>query len=91
VISFAAEQGVQAELPAVVEMTRRPFADADIRLEIDDDPEIAGDRHIVVLVKAAKLPVDQAVATRWEWHRGLIGCCPAPLLWVFRRGLESEP
>jgi len=88
VISFAAEQAVQAELPAVIEMTRRLFPHANLRVELDYDPEIAGDRHIVVLVRPGKMSVDQAVATRWQWHHGLLGCCPAPLLWVFRLGLE---
>jgi hypothetical protein len=88
--AFAAQQGVQAEVPAVIEMTRRLFPQADINMELDDDPEIASDRHLVVRVRSVSMPVDQAVAARWEWHRGLLGCCPAPLLWVFRLGLELD-
>jgi hypothetical protein len=86
--TFAAQQGVQHQVPAVIEMTRRLFPHADITVELDDDPEITADRHIVVRVRSVAMPVDQAVAARWEWHRGLLGCCPAPLLWVFRLGLE---
>jgi hypothetical protein len=29
-------------------MTRRLFPQADMRVELDEDPEIAGDRHTVV-------------------------------------------
>jgi len=88
VASFAVDHGVQAELPAVLQMTRRVFPHANIQVELDEDPEIADDRHIVVLVRAVSMPVDQAVEMRWQWHRGLLACCPAPLVWVFRLGLE---
>jgi hypothetical protein len=80
VIAFVAEHRVQVELPAVLEMTRWLFPHADLRVELDEDPEIAGDRHIVVRVKDGQLPVDQAVATRWQWHVGLFACCPPQLL-----------
>jgi hypothetical protein len=62
VITFAAEHCVQAELAAVLEMTRRLFPQANLRVELDEDPEIAGDRHIVIGVKGGQLSVDQAVA-----------------------------
>ena len=86
--SFAAEQAVAAYLPSVLEMTRRIFADAQLSVVVEDDPEIPHDRHIVLIVKAKGLDVAQALAARWEWHRELFACCPAPLVCVFRLGLE---
>jgi hypothetical protein len=89
--AFAAEQGVSAELPAVLEMTRRLFPDATVRTSIDEDPEIANDRHIAIEVTARGLSSAKALESRWEWHRGLFACCPAPLVCVFRLGLELAP
>ena len=88
VLGFAAEQGVEAELPAVLEMTCRAFPATHFSVALDEDPEYANDRHIVVLVKGVKLGVDQAVEARWQWHRGLLRCCPATLASIFRLGLE---
>ncbi len=86
--ALAAEQGVQAELPAIVEMTRRLFPDAAISLELDIDPEIANDRHIAILAKGVNLTVDQGMEASQESHRGLFHCCPASLTSIFRLGLE---
>ena len=91
VLAFAAEQGVDAYLPGVLEMTRKTFPDAALGVVVEDDPEIPNDRHIVVLAKGAKLTVERAVEARWEWHRGLFASCPAPLVCVFRLGLELAP
>ena len=88
VCAFAAEQGVQAELPAIVNMTRRLFPDAAISLELDIDPEISNDCHIAVVAKGVNLTVDQGMEASQEWHRGLFHCCPASFAWVFRLGLE---
>ena len=86
--TFAAEQGVTAFLPAVLEMTRRIFPDASLSVLVEHDQEIANDRHIVVHVKVEDLEVPQALEARYQWHRELFACCPAPLVCVFRLGLE---
>lgn len=91
VSAFAAEQGVSAELPAVLELTRRVFPTAAVSAFVEDDPEIADDRHIVVGATGARLTVDQALEKRNEWHHGLFACCPAPLVCVFRLGLQLAP
>lgn len=88
VSAFAAEQGVSAELPAVLEMTRRLFPEATLGVVVEDDPEIADDRHIVLEVKAKGMPIPEALEKRWQWHGCLFACCPAPLVCVFRLGLE---
>jgi hypothetical protein len=89
--AFAAEQGVSAALPAVLELTQRLFPKATLRVQVEDDPEIANDRHLVIVVKAPYLSVAEALDARWEWHRGVFACCPAPLVCVFRLGLELSP
>ena len=91
VIAFAAEQGVGAYLPGVLEMTRRTFPDAALGVVVEDDPEIPNDRHIVVLAKGIKLTVDQALEASDQWDRGLFACCPAPLVCVFRLGMSLAP
>jgi hypothetical protein len=87
--AVAAEQGVSAYLPCVLEMTQRVFPGAALNVVIEEDPEIANDRHVVVLAKAENLKVSQALEAIYEWHRGLFTCCPAPMVCVFRLGLEG--
>jgi hypothetical protein len=81
---FAAEAGVGAELPAVVEMTQRIFPEGKWTVELDDDPEIPNDRHILIVAEDINVPVAEGLDKTWEWHRGLFVCCPAPLACVFR-------
>jgi hypothetical protein len=88
VAAFAAEQGVGGCLPAVLEMTRRTFPGSAPGVFVEDDPEIGNDRHIVVAVGRQHMGVEQALEARYQWHRGLFACCPAPLVCVFRLGLE---
>lgn len=87
VLAFAAEQGVSEYLPKVVEMTQRVF-NVPATVVLEDDPEIANDWHLVVIVKAPHLDVPQALETRWKWHERLFESCPAPLAHIFRIGLS---
>src|SRR5438105_2702752 len=89
VLAFAAEQGVGTYLPGVVEMSRRVFPRAALSVMIEDDPEIANDRHIVVTVTAPDPTAAEALEARWEWHRELFACCPSTLVYHFRLGLEG--
>ena len=52
--SLAEQLGVRAELPAVLAMTRCVFPEAVVSVEIDDDPEIANDFHLAIVVRAAR-------------------------------------
>lgn len=88
VAAFAAEQGVSAQLPVVVDMTRRLFPDAEMFVQNEDDPEIANDRHIVIVTRPKGMAVEEALEKRWEWHKEMFACCPAPLVCIFRLGLE---
>jgi hypothetical protein len=89
-VAAAAEKlGVKAELPQVIAMTQVVFPGDAVRVEIDDDPEIADERHLAIVVRATTESVDQLVATQWKWHEQLFRCCPAPLTSVFRLATES--
>jgi hypothetical protein len=84
VLAFAAEQGVADYLPAVLDLLRRVFPAARrYAVAVEDDPEIANDRHIVLDVDVI-MDVEQAQAARRQWGKGLFECCPAPLVCVFR-------
>ncbi len=83
VVELAAEEGVEEYLPKVIDMTRRVFPTARLEVLMDEDPEIADDRHIVMKV-VAPLSVPDAVAADEEWSHQLFQCCPAPLVCVFR-------
>src|SRR5437763_14757884 len=85
--AFAEEQGVTAYLPAVLEMTRRIFPQASMTVLVEDDPEIANDRHIVLEVDTEGLDLEQLIATRQQWVQDIFRCCPSTHAWVFRIGM----
>jgi hypothetical protein len=91
VLEFAAEQGVADYLAAVLEMTNRVCSDGLKQVVLEADPEIAGDRHIVVVVKVNNLDVPQGLEMRSRWHSGLFESCPPPLVCVFRLELSICP
>ena len=89
-VTAAAQQlGVTSELPQVIAMTQAVFPGDEVHVVIDDDPEIADDRHLAIVVRATAESVDQLVATQWQWHEQLFRCCPAPLTSIFRLATES--
>lgn len=90
VAQVAKDFGVVEELHRVLAMTQRLFPDCPMRVEIDDDPEIANDRHLAIVVQDRIADVEEALAARWRWNAELFGCCPAPLAHVFRLGMEYQ-
>ena len=90
-LDFAAAQGVADCLPAVLEMTARIFPGGLRAAIVEDDPEIADDRHILIVVKAKNLEVTEGLEKRWQWHGCLFDCCPAPQVCVFRLDLSVAP
>jgi hypothetical protein len=89
--AFAAEAGVAPYLPSVLAMTRRRFPDA-LRLTVlvEEDPEIANDRHIVIEVDVQGITAEQYVEADWQWGHELFQLCPAPLICVFRLSLNHD-
>ena len=88
VIQFAEASGLNAELQHVVAMTHDVFPGDSIRLEIEDDPEIA-DRHITIFVAAHADSAEKLVAAQWRWSERLLSCCPGPSACVFRLATEA--
>jgi hypothetical protein len=88
VLAFAQEQGVAAYLPAVLEMTRRIFPTAPMTVLVEDDPEIANDRHIVLEVQVPdEASVDALLQSRQQWTGDIFRYCPATHVCVFRLGM----
>lgn len=88
VVAFAEEQGVAECLPGFLEVTRRVFPTARrLAVVVEDDPEIANDRHIVIEVDAP-LDIPQAMAAHKQWLDLTLSLCPAPLICVFRLSLD---
>ena len=88
IAELVARWGVAHELQAVIAMTQELFPDDPWRVEIDDDPEIANDRHLVIVVKRRFVDAASSVADQNRWIDGLFECCPAPLAHHFRFGVE---
>ena len=85
VLAFAAEQNVASYLDPLLEVTRQIFPTAlDLKVYVDDDPEIRDDRHIVFELRVPEGDVPAFVETRHRWHRELRRFCPSPLVCVFR-------
>jgi hypothetical protein len=76
--AFAAQQGVEALLACLVDMTGRVFPNArEFQLSVEEDLEIADERHFVFAVRIAGMSEHQAVEASEEWHRELVRLCPA--------------
>jgi hypothetical protein len=91
VLAFAREQGVDQYLPGLIDLSHRTFPSVT-RFEIllEEDPEIADDRHIVFRL-AVPLDVPQSLGADRQWIEGLYRLCPKPLVCVFRLSLDLVP
>ncbi len=90
VAEIAQQLGVQTQLPRVIAMTQAVFPGDRWRVEIDEDPEIADEIHLAIIVETQLGSVDELVDSQWRWHEQLFLCCPAPLAPVFRLSTESR-
>jgi hypothetical protein len=91
VLAFAAEQGVTEYLPAVSAMTRRIFPIAPMKVFLEEDPEIANDRHIVLKVPVARdTSVEDLVAFHRQWSSEIFQHCPATHVCVFSLGVTPS-
>lgn len=88
VTAFARELGVEQYLPELIALSHRTFPSAE-RFEIllEDDPEIADDRHIVFRL-AVPLTVPQSLEADRQWIEGLKRLCPRTMGCVFRLSLD---
>jgi len=85
---FATRNKVDAYLDPLLESTRRVFPTAqNIRVFLEDDPEIRDDWHIVFDVRVSQVDVPNFVEAQHRWIDELYLICPAPLVCTFRLGL----
>ena len=86
--AFARERQVEAYLPVVVELARRHFPSPAPSVELEEDPQCEGLRHIVVFAGPVRMGVEEALAVKARYRRELAAVVPSPLLCNFRLGLE---
>jgi hypothetical protein len=85
VLEFAAQQQVEAFLIPLLEATRQLFPTArNLRVFLEDDPEIRDDRHIVVEVAVPQQDLPNYIQAQHRWTDELYRICPAPLVCTFR-------
>ncbi len=58
---------------------------------VDEDPEIANDRHIILNVDVTGLDAEQMFACQQRWLRELFDHCPATHVCVFRLAMIDRP
>lgn len=92
VMTFAVASGVADYLNPLYQAVQRLFPTARwVKVEIDDDPEIRDDRHILFEVKIPDVGLEGARQGRKAWVDELFRVCPAPLVCVFRLYLDLGP
>jgi hypothetical protein len=92
VMAFAVAERVADYLNPLREATHRIFPTARwVKVQIDEDPEIRDDRHILFEVKVPNLGLEGDRQGRNAWIEELFRVCPAPLVCVFRLSLDLAP
>jgi hypothetical protein len=87
VLAFAAERGVAAYFPAVLEMTRSTFPTSRLAVSVEADAEEETDRYVLFEVDVTGLELSQLNAARQRWARELSQHCPTTHTAAFRIGL----
>jgi hypothetical protein len=91
-MAFAVASQVADYLNPLREAIHRIFPTARwVKVEIDEDPEIRDDRHILFEVKIPDVGLEGARQGRKAWMEDLFRVCPAPLVCVFRLSLDLGP
>jgi hypothetical protein len=91
ILAFARQEGVEQYLPGLIALSQRVFPSAtSFEVLLEEDPEIADDRHIVLRLTVS-LNVDQARDADLCWNRGAFEIVPAPLICAFRLSVDLRP
>src|SRR5438552_5512520 len=90
VLAYAEEQGVSTYLDPLLDATRRAFPQAPLQVYVEEDPEIAGERHIVFLVDVTGRLADELFGAENRWTEDLFACCPSTHVCVFRIGMVAS-
>lgn len=86
---FSRQQHVAEYLRPVIEMTQQAFpSHRRIVVTLDEDPEIADDRHILLTIEVGRLEVSELIAAQDEWFHRIFEICPSTLVCLFRFSLD---
>ncbi len=88
---LAAKLGVAGDLPKVIEMTRSVFPDARLEVEVEEDPEIADELCLAIVVRNTIDDAHELVHVSAHWHRRLYDCCLPHLAPAFRLNTDWRP
>ena len=91
VVQLATKLGVSAYLPQVLEMTRVVFPEARLDVEVEDDPEIADESCLAIIVRNSVDDAHELFQISCGWHRRIFDCCPAYLAAAFRLNTDWQP
>lgn len=91
VVAFAVANKVEDCLQPLLEATHRIYPTARfVKVEIDDDPELRDQRHILYIVQVAGLSLDESRAARNQWIEELFRICSPARSCVFRMFLDLK-
>jgi hypothetical protein len=91
VLAFATASQVEDCLQPLLEAAHRIFPTARfVKVQIDDDPEIRDDRHILFHVQVAGLSLEQSRAAGKQWNQELFRICSPVRSCVFRLLLDLK-
>ena len=91
VVQLAAKLGVTAYLPKVLEMTRSVFPEARLEVAVEEDPEIADEVCLAIIVRNSLDDAHELFQVSSPWHRRLYDCCPPHLTPAFRLNTDWRP
>ena len=91
VLELAKKLGVSAELPKVLEMTRDVFRDAPIEVTIDEDPEIADEVCLAIVVRTEIEDAHELFLTSRPWHYRIYDCVHPYRASAFRLNTDWMP
>jgi hypothetical protein len=90
-LDFAAEQGVAQYLPPLLELLPRVFLNArNFTVTVEDDPELANERHIVFDVYLPSMG-PEVLEAKHRWNRETLQICPATQICLFRLVMNQAP
>jgi hypothetical protein len=81
---LAARLGVAAELPKVLEMTQDVFPDAAVEVAVEEDPEIADEVCLAIVVRTNVADGRELFQMARPWHRRIFECCRPDQASAFR-------
>ena len=91
VVQLAETLGVTAYLPKVLEMTRSVFGNVPLALEVDEDPEIAGEVCLSIVVQHSIADAHELFLVARGWHQRIFDCCPVQHVAAFRLDTGWHP